>query len=95
LIALSRTSEQGAHRHLDFDSSLSSATSADSCVQRAFLTPSATTFHQMLGSSGSIKKWRKHQRVGENIEKNSLKMFKIYLQKNNKEIQIILKIIIQ
>ena len=32
--------------------------------QRAFLTPSATTFHQMLGSSGRIKKWRKHQRVG-------------------------------
>ena len=38
--------------------------------RRAFLTPSATTYHQMLGSSGSIKKWRKHQRVGENIENN-------------------------
>ena len=43
--------------------------------------------HQTLGSSGSIKKWRKHQRVGENIEKKfSLKVFKIYFQ--NKIIKI-------
>ena len=52
------------------------------CKQRAFLTRSATTFHRMLGSGGSIKKLRKHQRVGENIEKNSLKVFKIYFQTN-------------
>ena len=38
-------------------------------AQRPFLAPSATTFHQMLGSSGGIKKWRKHPRVGESIEK--------------------------
>jgi hypothetical protein len=41
----------------------------------------------MLGSSGSIKKWRKHQRVGENIEFLLLKVFKIHLQKNNKKIK--------
>ena len=49
--------------------------------QRVVLIRSATTFRQMLGSSGSIKKWRKHPRVGENIEKNSLKVIKKYFQK--------------
>ena len=49
--------------------------------QRAFLTPSATTFHQMLGSSGSIKTWRKHQRVGEDIEEKRSKCSKYICKK--------------
>ena len=37
--------------------------------QTAFLTPSATTFHQTLGSSGSIKKWRKYERVEKKLKR--------------------------
>ena len=62
--------------------------------QRALLAPSATRFHQMLGSSGSIflpLKVAEASKSGGSIQKNktlnflSLKVFTIYFQKNPKK----------